>query len=64
MGIDRHELEHRNWRWPGTKTLERESDIVQREVSIVPDDIEAPAAKTPRQPRTPGTPGSKAKSNA
>lgn len=61
MGIDRHELEHRSWRWQGTKTLERDSDIVQRDVSIVPDDIEATVAKPPRKPRTPV---SKAKNNA
>ncbi len=61
MGIDRHELEHRNWRGPAAKSLERESDIVQRNVSIVPDETEAAVAKPARKPRTSG---SKVKSNA
>ncbi|HEY0219379.1 MAG TPA: hypothetical protein VGC26_06395 [Afipia sp.] len=61
MGIDRHELEHRNWRRSATKSLERDGDIVQRDVPIVPDDVEAIAVKPPRKPRTSV---SKVKSNA
>lgn len=60
MGIDRHELEHRNWRWSSAKPLERDDDIVQRDVPIVPDDVDAVAVK----PRKPRTSVSKVKNNA
>ena len=42
MGIDRHELEHRNWR-PSALKINNELDrelVEQLETSIVPDDSE------------------------
>ena len=42
MGIDRHELEHRNWR-PSASKINNELDrelVEQLETSIVPDDSE------------------------
>ncbi len=51
MGIDRHELEHRNWRSAAAKTIERDTDIPPLDVTIVPDDVEALAPKPPRKPR-------------
>lgn len=65
MGIDRHELEHRNWRSATVKSLERGADIAPIDVTIVPDDIEARS----RKPKTPKKSSdkkssSKVKSNA
>ncbi len=49
MGIDRHELEHRNWRSTAAKTIERGADIAPLDVTVVPDDVEALAPKPPRK---------------
>lgn len=40
MGIDRHELEHRNWRSSATaKTSDNSGEVAQESgLSIVPDD--------------------------
>jgi hypothetical protein len=52
MGIDRHELEHRNWR-PSASKINNEIDrelAEQLDTSIVPDDNErTPSALNPRQ---------------
>ncbi len=58
VGIDRHELEHRNWRSAITKPVERDADVPSTDVTIVPDDIEAFAPKKPRKS------GSKVKTDA
>ncbi len=50
MGIDRHELEHRNWRSSAAKTLPRDADT-SFDVTIVPDDVEALAPQPPRKPQ-------------
>lgn len=47
MGIDRHELEHRNWR--SAKQPERAPDVAPEDVTIVPDDVRVTAPKTPRK---------------
>ncbi|RTL49645.1 MAG: hypothetical protein EKK40_14945 [Bradyrhizobiaceae bacterium] len=62
MGIDRHELEHRNWRSkaPGREAGSREADA-EPDVTIVPDDVAALAPKPPRKPRKSAT---KVKANA
>ncbi len=61
MGIDRHELEHRNWRSAATKPLERASGIDPLDVTIVPDDVETLA---PQRQRKPQKSASKAKPGA
>jgi hypothetical protein len=52
MGIDRHELEHRNWR-PLASKINHEFDrelAEQLDTSIVPDDNEStPPALNPKQ---------------
>ncbi len=50
MGIDRHELEHRNWRSSAAKAPERETDIAPLDVTIVPDDVIALTPK-PKKPK-------------
>ncbi len=61
MGIDRHELEHRNWRASAARPIERDADVAPLDVTIVPDDVAAPAPKPSRKPRKSVT---KVKTNA
>lgn len=50
MGIDRHELEHRNWRSSSAKPVEPKAAIAPLDVTIVPDDVEVFTSKA-RKPR-------------
>ncbi len=62
MGIDRHELEHRNWHSAAAKPLERDADITPLDVTIVPDNVEA---FTPKPKKSAGQKsGNKVKTNA
>lgn len=62
MGIDRHELEHRNWRSAAAKPLERDADVAPLDVTIAPDDVEG---LSPKRKQKPGKkPAKKARANA
>ena len=64
MGVDRHELEHRNWRSSTSgKAPARDTSSEDSELSIVPDDVIAANVDLPSNAKTTRPRGKRAKAD-